>query len=117
MNEGTDIQTTTDSPTGWLPRLVRPWLTKCCVCGRKYENGCGSTECCGSIQEVIAYGVTLKRAVKGQYAAFDVGEEVWVGGHNNGVCTIERREWKGSKVTLANVLASVPVDYISWPNT
>jgi hypothetical protein len=37
----------------YLQRLVRPWVAKCCQCGRLTENGCGSSECCGSLQEVV----------------------------------------------------------------
>ena len=32
----------------------KAWRTRCCACGAEYENGCGSTECCGSLQEVIS---------------------------------------------------------------
>lgn len=36
--------------------LIKPWITKCTVCGQEYENGCGSTECCGALQYVISNG-------------------------------------------------------------
>lgn len=28
------------------------YVTECCVCRAEYLNGCGSTECCGSVQEI-----------------------------------------------------------------
>jgi hypothetical protein len=110
------MNTTPSTPTHDQPRLVRPWLTKCCVCGRKYENGCGSTECCGSIQEIFAYGATVSQAIGGSYAKFERGELVWARKGGSNTYTVERREWKVSKVELANVLCGVPGDLLSWPN-
>lgn len=38
--------------------LTGTWRTRCCVCRKEYENGVGSTECCGSIQEIIKPDLT-----------------------------------------------------------
>lgn len=41
-----------ETPTP-ITRLTGNWKTKCTVCGRTYDNGVGSTPCCGALQEVI----------------------------------------------------------------
>lgn len=33
--------------------LTGNWITECAACGKHYQNGCGSTECCGAIQYLI----------------------------------------------------------------
>ncbi len=33
--------------------LTGNWTTECAVCGNHYQNGCGSTECCGAVQYLI----------------------------------------------------------------
>lgn len=33
--------------------LTGKWITRCLVCSREYENGVGSTECCGAVQEIV----------------------------------------------------------------
>lgn len=38
-----------------LTPLTGRWRTRCSVCGKEYENGCGSTECCGALQEIISH--------------------------------------------------------------
>lgn len=38
-----------------LTKLTGEWTTKCCVCAKEYENGVGSTPCCGAMQEIIRH--------------------------------------------------------------
>lgn len=33
--------------------LTGKWTTRCKVCGVEYQNGCGSSECCGALQEIV----------------------------------------------------------------
>lgn len=35
-----------------LTPLTGEWTTRCTACGKEYQNGCGSSECCGALQEV-----------------------------------------------------------------
>lgn len=36
-----------------IKEITGVWVSKCCVCGTHYLNGCGSTPCCGSVQEIV----------------------------------------------------------------
>jgi hypothetical protein len=47
-----------------LTPLTGKWRTRCAVCGKEYENRCGSTECCGAIQEIIEETPSPKRKTK-----------------------------------------------------
>lgn len=40
---------------GIITPLIGKWISQCTVCGKQYENGCGSTECCGALQEIISH--------------------------------------------------------------
>lgn len=40
--------------TTTITKLTGTWRTRCAACGREYKNGCGSSPCCGALQEVIS---------------------------------------------------------------
>jgi hypothetical protein len=40
-------------PTITIEPLTGKWVSCCTVCGMTYENGCGSTPCCGALQEIV----------------------------------------------------------------
>lgn len=48
------MSTTPQPPT---PTILKPltgtWTQRCCACGKTYPQGVGSTQCCGSLGEVI----------------------------------------------------------------
>lgn len=46
-----------------LKPLTGVWITRCCACGKEYVNGCGSTECCGALQEVIPMSAEWQRRI------------------------------------------------------
>jgi hypothetical protein len=60
--------------TARVSKLTGRWRTRCCVCGAEYAQGSGSTQCCGSVQEVIwregdARTERLRRALVGLVGA------------------------------------------------
>lgn len=36
----------------------KTWITECDVCGQRYENGVGSTPCCGAMQHIVENTIT-----------------------------------------------------------
>lgn len=53
--------------------LTGNWTTRCCTCGKEYQNGVGSTECCGSLQEIVSREASCLKCeqIKGQLTALE----------------------------------------------
>lgn len=57
----------------------------------------------------------IRKSFKGAFSKWRSGEAVRVWENKDGTYAIERKNWRGSMVTLANACASVPRDFIESP--
>jgi len=51
-----DVARYADAVKRWNMAEPLRWITECEGCKTRYENGCGSTECCGSVQYIVWEG-------------------------------------------------------------